>query len=326
MSEKFLQNTTLIAYSSSQVSNMPCDDLTKLSFNSNSDEVFWLNTYGLSELDGMEHVVIQNQFDDFLIKLLQDDEHANKVIELDNVLFIGLKILKTDDKNLNNEQLIFVVSSNMLWSLQENHNNHFQWIRDRLGEGKGQVRSKKVDYLLFLLIESLIANYEETFESLLNADGDSIKVTNINPTPYFTKKVEEQKRRMLNFKKATLSLRNTIVKLETINIIPMDSKYFTELKEQANNLIDEIDFELFELDSKTNLIFAIQGHRLNEIMRTLTLVSVVFIPLTFLAGVYGMNFEYMPELKWHYGYLILLGLMAAITVSIVIYFKNKKWF
>ena len=180
--------------------------------------------------------------------------------------------------------------------------------------------------MLFLLIESLIANYEETFEKLLNADGDSIKVTNINPTPYFTKKVEEQKRRMLNFKKATLSLRNTVVKLETISIIPMDSKYFTELKEQANNLIDEIDFELFELDSKTNLIFAIQGHRLNEIMRTLTLVSVVFIPLTFLAGVYGMNFEYMPELKWHYGYLILLGLMAAITVSIVIYFKNKKWF
>lgn len=326
MSEKFLQNTTLIAYSSSQVSNMPCDDLTKLSFNSNSDEVFWLNTYGLSELDGMEHVVIQNQFDDFLIKLLQDDEHANKVIELDNVLFIGLKILKTDDKNLNNEQLIFVVSANILWSLQENDNNHFQWIRNRLSEGKGQVRSKKVDYLIFLLIESLIVNYEETFENLLNADGDSIKVTNINPTPYFTKKVEEQKRRMLNFKKATLSLRNTVVKLETISVIPMDSKYFTELKEQANNLIDEIDFELFELDSKTNLIFAIQGHRLNEIMRTLTLVSVVFIPLTFLAGVYGMNFEYMPELKWHYGYLILLGLMAAITVSIVIYFKNKKWF
>ena len=137
MSEKFLQNTTLIAYSSSQVSNMPCDDLTKLSFNSNSDEVFWLNTYGLSELDGMEHVVIQNQFDDFLIKLLQDDEHANKVIELDNVLFIGLKILKTDDKNLNTEQLIFVVSANMLWSLQENDNNHFQWIRNRLSEGKG---------------------------------------------------------------------------------------------------------------------------------------------------------------------------------------------
>ncbi|MCD1279989.1 magnesium and cobalt transport protein CorA [Psychrobacter sp. CCUG 69069] len=326
MSDEFLRNTTLIAYSPSTVSKVPCEDILILNFEPHGDEVFWLNTYGLRELDEMEQVVIQNQFDDFLIKLLQDDEHANKVIELDNVLFIALKVLKTDDKNLDNKQLIFVVSSNMLWSLQENHNNHFQWIRDRLSEGKGQVRSKKVDYLLFLLIESLIANYEETFESLLNADGDSIKVTNINPTPYSTKKVEEQKRRMLNFKKATLSLRNTIVKLETINIIPMDSKYFTELKEQANNLIDEIDFELFELDSKTNLIFSIQGHRLNEIIRTLTLVSVVFIPLTFLVGVYGMNFDYMPELKWNEGYFALWGVMVTLTVAIVVYFKSKKWF
>lgn len=180
--------------------------------------------------------------------------------------------------------------------------------------------------MLFLLIESLIANYEETFEKILSADSDVIKIASINPTPDFTEKVEEQKRRMLNFKKATLSLRNTVVKLETINIIPMDSKYFTELKEQANNLIGEIDFELFELDSKTNLIFSIQGHRLNEIMRTLTLVTVVFIPLTFLAGIYGTNFEYIPELKWHYGYFILLGLMTTITVGIVLYFKNKKWF
>lgn len=326
MSEKFLHNTTLIAYSSSQASKVPCDDLTKLSFEPHGDEVFWLNTYGLSELDEMRQVVIQNHFDDFLIKLLQDQEHANKVIELDNVLFIALKVLKTDDNNLDNEQLIFIISSNMLWSLQENIGDHFQWIRDRLIEGKGQVRSKRVDYLIFLLIESLIANYEETFEKLLNTDSDAIKVTNINPTPYFTENIEKQKRRLLNFKKATQNLRNTIVKLDTVNIITMESKYFIELKEQANNLIDEIDFELLELDSKTNLIFSIQGHRLNEIMRTLTLVSVVFIPLTFLTGIYGMNFNYMPELKWTYGYFILLGMMATLTVSVITYFKIKKWF
>ncbi len=326
MSEKFLHNTTLIAYSSSQASKVPCDDLTKLSFELHGDEVFWLNTYGLSELDEMRQVVIQNHFDDFLIKLLQDQEHANKVIELDNVLFIALKVLKTDDNNLDNEQLIFIISSNMLWSLQENIGDHFQWIRDRLIEGKGQVRSKRVDYLIFLLIESLIANYEETFEKLLNTESDAIKVTNINPTPYFTENIEKQKRRLLNFKKATQNLRNTIVKLNTVNIITMESKYFIELKEQANNLIDEIDFELLELDSKTNLIFSIQGHRLNEIMRTLTLVSVVFIPLTFLTGIYGMNFNYMPELKWTYGYFILLGMMATLTVSVITYFKIKKWF
>lgn len=326
MSDKFLENTTLITYSSSQVSETPCDDILKLKFEPHDDKVFWLNTYGLDETDEMKQVIIQNQFDDFLIKLLQDTEHASKVIELDNVLFIALKVLETKNSNIISEQMIFVVSANMLWSLQENMGTHFQWVRDRLVQGRGQVRNKKVYYLIFLLIESLIENYEETFENMLKGDSGFSKVTNISPTPDFTKKIEEQKRQILNFKKATLSLRNTIVKLETINLINMESKYFTELKEQANNLIDEIDFELFEIDSRINLIFSIQGHRLNEIMRTLTLVSVVFIPLTFLAGVYGMNFSYMPELKWHYGYFTLLAVMAASAVVIVLYFKSKKWF
>ena len=87
-----------------------------------------------------------------------------------------------------------------------------------------------------------------------------------------------------------------------------------------------IDFELQELESKINLIFSIQGHRLNEVMKTLTILSVIFIPLTFLAGIYGMNFENMPELKFQYGYFLLLGFMFVISLFIVWYFKRKKWF
>ena len=103
-------------------------------------------------------------------------------------------------------------------------------------------------------------------------------------------------------------------------------KYFSELKEQTTNLISNIDFELQELESKINLIFSIQGHRLNEVMKTLTILSVIFIPLTFLAGIYGMNFENIPELKFKYSYFILLAAMVIITLISVWYFKRKKWF
>lgn len=178
---------------------------------------------------------------------------------------------------------------------------------------------------MFLIIESMVSSYETTFENIINNDDDFLNVSNIQPTPYFTEKVEQQKMRLLNFKKATLSLRNTIVKLQTINNLDIQTKYFIELKEQANNLISEIDFELSNLDSKINLIFSFQGHRLNEIMRMLTIISVVFIPLTFIAGVYGMNFEYMPELKWRYGYFIVLSGMASTALFIVYYFRKKKW-
>ena len=111
-----------------------------------------------------------------------------------------------------------------------------------------------------------------------------------------------------------------------IEIEGFDVKYFSELKEQTNNLVSNIDFELQELESKINLIFSIQGHRLNEVMKTLTILSVIFIPLTFLAGIYGMNFENIPELKIKNGYFILLGVMVLVTLISVWYFKRKKWF
>jgi len=163
---------------------------------------------------------------------------------------------------------------------------------------------------------------------LKNAElsSDKLHSVNINPTPEFTSLVEKRKQELFNFKKATLSLRDTIVKLEKVEVQDFDVKYFSELKEQTNNLVSNIDFELQELESKINLIFSIQGHRLNEVMKTLTILSVIFIPLTFLAGIYGMNFENIPELKFKNGYFILLAIMFLVTVLSVWYFKKKKWF
>jgi magnesium transporter len=129
---------------------------------------------------------------------------------------------------------------------------------------------------------------------------------------------------LLNFKKATLSLREVVMKLENIEIKVFNNKYFDELKEQINNLITNIDFELQELESKIKLIFSIQGHLLNEVRKTLTILSEVFIPLTFLAGIYGMNFENIPELKYQNWYFILLGIMFVIALENIWYFKRKN--
>ena len=111
-----------------------------------------------------------------------------------------------------------------------------------------------------------------------------------------------------------------------MEIFGRKKKYYGELKEQINHLISDIDFELQELESKINLVFSLQGHRLNEVMKTLTIFSVIFIPLTFLAGIYGMNFENIPELHTPYGYFVLLGVMVLVTLGCVWYFKRKKWF
>ena len=222
--------------------------------------------------------------------------------------------------------MIFIVSSDFLWSIQEKSGDYFNWIRERLEGNKGIVRKKKADYLLFLLLESIVDNYQDTYEENAELSADKLNSTHIKPTPEFTSLVEKRKQELFNFKKATLSLRDTITKLEKMEIDGFEVKYFSELKEQTTNLISNIDFELQELESKINLIFSIQGHRLNEVMKTLTILSVIFIPLTFLAGIYGMNFENIPELKFKYSYFILLAAMVIITLISVWYFKRKKWF
>ncbi|PQJ68474.1 CorA family divalent cation transporter [Polaribacter butkevichii] len=322
----FLDNTTIIKYSHSNYEKTDFASVSEIDFLENKTTIKWLNTYGIKFHQAYKQVIIQNKLDDFLIKLLSDEDHPNKVILLDDLLFVTTRVLITTSNKLDSEQMVFIVSPTFLWSIQEKPGDYFNWIRERLEGNKGIVRKKKADYLLFLLLESIIDNYQDTYEENAELSADKLNSTHIKPTPEFTSLVEKRKQELFNFKKATMSLKDTIVKLEKMEIDGFDVKYFSELKEQTNNLISNIDFELQELESKINLIFSIQGHRLNEVMKTLTILSVVFIPLTFLAGIYGMNFENIPELKYEYSYFILLGVMVLITIISIWYFKRKKWF
>lgn len=326
METEFLNTTTIIRYSKKEYNKTTFSSISEIIFDKDLNTTEWLNTYGNKFYDESKQIIIQNNLDDFLIKLLRDEEHPNKVILLENLILVTIRVLKTESSTLESEQMIFIVSPDFLWSIQEKKGDYFNWIRERLEGNKGIVRKKKTDYLLYLLLESIIDNYQETYQENADLSEDKLNSTHIKPTPEFTSLVEKRKQELFNFKKATLSLRDTIIKLEKTEIKGFETKYFNELKEQTNNLISNIDFELQELESKINLIFSIQGHRLNEVMKTLTILSVIFIPLTFLAGIYGMNFDNIPELKSEYGYFILLGVMVIITIAAVWYFKRKKWF
>jgi magnesium transporter len=326
MENEFLDKSSIISYSSKNYEKSNPSSISEIIFTKNDETTQWLNSYGIKNYESFKKVILQNKLDDFLIKLLSDEEHPNKVILLDDLLFVTTRVLITESQKLDSEQMIFIVSPGFLWSVQEKEGDYFNWIRERLEGNKGIVRKKKADYLLFLLLESIIDNYQDTYQENAELSSDKLSSGNIKPTPEFTSLVEKRKQELFNFKKATLGLRDTIIKLEKVDIEGFNVKYFSELKEQTSNLISNIDFELQELESKINLIFSIQGHRLNEVMKTLTILSVIFIPLTFLAGIYGMNFENMPELKSQNGYFILLGIMVLVTIAAVWYFKRKKWF
>ncbi len=326
MDKQFLEQTTLISYAPDTYSKDTFNDINDIVLSKTPDGVQWLNTYGLHFQSSIKKVIKNNELDDFLLKLITDSEHPNKVITLDDSLFVGVKVLKTESTSFETDQLIFIVSSSHIWSIQEKKGDYFEWIRERLVNNTGIVRKKKTDYLLFLILESIIDNYKDAYDKNIPNDIHDLDPSQIKPTPEFTGRIESRKRELFILKKACISLRDTILKLEKITLKDMKKTYYAELKEQANNLIADIDSEAQELESKINLIFSIQGHRLNEVMKTLTIFSVIFIPLTFMAGIYGMNFKNMPELETQNGYFILLGAMVLITLCSVWYFMRKKWF
>ncbi|MFK7755414.1 MAG: CorA family divalent cation transporter [Flavobacteriales bacterium] len=324
--DSFTENSTSIVYSRSEYSKSEIHSISEIQLTQNKEAVEWVNTYGLGHTAEMKQVISQNGLDDFLIKLIVDQHKTNKLIVLEDVIFLSARVLKTENKDLESEHMYFIMSTNFLWSIQEEYGDYFDFIRERLANNKGLARKKKADYLLFLMLESIIDHYQETFESFAKEHLKKLDPQLIKPTLEFSAEIETKKYQLVLFKKAASSLRDTITKLEKVEMDDFKIIYFSELKDQTHNLIDELDFELHQLESSISLIFSMQGHHLNEVMKTLTIFSVIFIPLTFIAGIYGMNFDHIPGAKHEYGFLILMGVMALLTILSVWYFRRKKWF
>lgn len=322
----FLKNTSLIEYSLSDFNKSTFNSISEISIANNHNSVQWFNVYGLKYHTAVKEIIHQNKLDEFLVNLILDDDQRNKVIELDTCIFLTFKMLHHKNSGFYFEQLMFIASPNYVWSLQEKKGDYFEHIRDRIKDNTGIIRKKKADYLLYRIIEAIIDNYYLAYEQLQKKNLEIRDLSRVKPSPEFALVIENNKQNLFILKKAISSLREAISRIEKLQIQNFESHYFSELKEQASFLIDDIDFDLQQLESSINLMFNIQNHRLNEVMKTLTIISVIFIPLTFLAGIYGMNFKYIPELDAEYGYFIIIAIMILITVINFFFIKKKKWF
>lgn len=325
--ESFFQNVTLIEYNEDSYEKIQFKNIEDIKISDLTAKVEWLNIYGFQFADQIKKIIYQNNLDEFLLNLATEEDHRNKVIELQNSFFLSIKSVQFPDKyTLLSDQLIFIVSPTYIWSIQEKVGDHFGHIRTRLAENKGIVRKKGSDYLLYLMIDAMIENYYMAYDKLIEGSQNINLLDEVRSDPEYAAVVENNKKSFFLLKKAIGSLREAISQVENVELDNFNTKYFSELKEQCSFMMDDIDFNLQQLESSINLIFTIQSHRLNEVMRTLTVLSVIFIPLTFLAGIYGMNFKYIPELHYHYGYFVLLGVMFLVALLTIYYFKRKNWF
>jgi magnesium transporter len=250
---------------------------------------------------------------------------------MDNYLFFTLKsYLINENSQIDIEQISFILGKKYLLTFQEKKGDHFEHIRERLREKIGLVRERSIDYLLFLLLEAMLDNYDLTIKSKISEIENRIKFdSQTDVKPEMMIEIEKFKDELNLLKKSLQPILDSLVKIEkgfTDIIVDDNLKYYMGLRDTCQHLTAEIDFNLQKLESAINMFFSLQNQKMNQIMKTLTIVASIFIPLTFIAGIYGMNFENMPELKWDNGYFFVLGFMLIIIIVLSMFFRFKKWF
>ena len=325
---KFGDNAEVICFNKENHNRCKVSKIEEINL-SEPGQITWFNVYGLDYYHQFSQIIKKNHLDTFLNSLIQDDSHRTKVVKLKNCLFLTAKSTHYSQKeSISLEQMMFIVGPDFIWSIQEKVGDHFEHIRERMDKNIGHVRTRGADYLLFLLMESIVDNYYTTYEDLSEKAANIFEHDWSKTDPHQLEQIEERKTHLFRIRRSLNNLREVINQLHGMDEIikSASKKYYQELREQAAYLVDRIDNDLARLESATNLFFSLQSHKLNEVMKTLTILSVIFIPLTFIAGIYGMNFSNMPELQTKNGYFITLGVMFIIAVGSILYFRRRKWF
>lgn len=296
------------------------------------NKINWIDMDGLSDLASIEKLTKHFNFHPMMAEDIVNTEHLPKAEDFGKYLFFTLKMLKVNPKTqqIEQEHLSLVLGHNLLFTFQEGmEGDVFGGIRDRIFANKGRVRKLRADYLFYLLIDAVVDNYYLVLESIREKveliEDDIIA----NPSKNMMNNILALKKQLALIRKLVFPLDeelNRLIKEHTEYIHASNLTYIHDAHDHVKHLIST--FEAFRemLGGLMDLYMSNLSHTMNGVMKTLTVLSAVFIPLTFVAGIYGMNFENMPELKWEWGYFGLWAIMIAITVSMIAFFRVKKWF
>ena len=247
--------------------------------------------------------------------------------EYEEALFLSVKsIVKRKGSRVKLEHISFVLTGDYVLSIQQKQEDRFKAVWDRVREARGIVRHRPVDYLLYRLMEAVVLPYGEAI-SALEDHLDQLEVAVVeNPNQAVLTSALALKRDLTVLRRALVPMKDVLGGMETSQFIqPEHLPYFRDVRDQAMQLHDRMESLRSMLDSIEALYLSSVGQRTNEIMRVLTVFSAIFLPITFIAGLYGMNFRNMPETETQNGYFVVLALMATIVVSMLVWMKRKGW-
>ncbi len=296
-----------------------------------SKTISWINIDGLHDVDKMVEIAGTLKIPNNILSDIMNPELRPKVQEYDDGLFITIKILQLNENTnqLTSENLSLILQKNTLITFQEQEGKIFEPVRERIRKHKTKIRISGPDYLCFALLDVVIDNYIYITGQL----GENIETLEenltIEPKKSMLDEINHFKHELNFLRKNTKPAKEMIialVKSDSEFIKDENHIHYRELQDNINEASELSDSYREIVYDQLNIYHTLISSRLNDIMRTLTIISVIFIPLTFIVGVYGTNFEYIPELTWTFGYFAMWAVMIIITIFMLWFFRRKKWF
>ena len=291
--------------------------------------VTWIKVEGIHAVQNLQKLGDCFNLHPLVLEDILHTDQRPKIEDFDEYLFIVLRMISyTQNKVLSSEQVSLILGSNFVISLQESNGAIFAAILERLRAAKGRIRRSGADYLVYALMDLIVDNYFVVLENFGEAIEFLEEEVVKQPTSQTLKDIHHFKYDMIMLRKSVWPLREVISRLERREsdlIHEATVIYLKDVYDHAIIAIDNIETYRDILSGMLDIYLSSISNRMNEIMRVLTVIATIFMPLTFLAGVWGMNFKYMPELGWTWGYPAALGLMAVIALTMIVYFHKKTW-
>jgi len=322
---------TLIDYDADHLSEKTDVQIEEYARCKDSSTVSWINIDGLNDTATIEKI---GEMFDIHPLVLEDVVHITQRPKLEDhidYLFLVVRMLYIPDGSdeIHSEQLSFILTDHCLITFQERAGDVFDAIRERIRNGHGRIRKMGTDYLLYALMDAIVDNYflimESTGEKIENIEQSMMQ----NPNEVLLNRLYRMKRELLYIRKSTWPLREAIGGLERGEsklLTKKTSPFIRDLYDHTIQVIDTVETFRDMLSGVQDLYLSSMGQKTNQVMQVLTIIATIFIPLTFVAGIYGMNFEYMPELAWKYSYPAVWVVMVLMSIGMLIYFRRKKWF
>ena len=321
---------TIIDYDETQFQEKEVETIEECFPFKDTQTVTWINIEGLHQLEIIEKIGKQFNIHPLVLEDIANTEQRPKMEDFDDYIFLILKMLCfEEDKNvIKAEQVSLILGSNFVISFEEGEVDVFNPVRERIRNGKGRIRKLGPDYLAYALIDVIVDSYFLILERI----GDRIEYLEEDlldePRPETMQAIHSLKGEMLLFRKSVWPLREVISSVERgeSDLVRESTViYLRDVYDHTIHVIDTVETFRDLLSGLLDLYISSVSNKMNEVMKVLTIIATIFIPLTFIAGVYGMNFRYMPELEWRFGYHMILLVMLITGAGMVIYVRKRRW-